>query len=650
MSLLTHWKLVHKECKLLYQLIISILNALLTLYRFRWVSLQLQNLCDPRRIKVEEDLLEELGRLPETLSDLYDRTYEEVLRSAKHSRSIGIKVLKWLRVAQRTLRISEIIGAVSVTDDGTMMQVTTRDILNMTCNLVVEDTAVGCLRYAHLSVREYLDTRPEFSDDETHRLLAERCLAAYMVYYLKDPLSDYAMFHWPTHYRKLSPLPRSVVLHTSLLQFLFQGSNTSTHFYQWRNDVDTRIGQDTSYTVEEVYGSNCIFMYKEKARSLHNEMRWVRSSNSEDYLKIDLRAAATPFFTACIYGLREVLEFQAKWQAIAFKAQLSDFCQVPGTQYLGYNGLHIAILSRHFDLVEFLLQNGLNTSLCTAKGETSLHIAARRQSATMLGLLLRYGADPNAISYFRKADPKNNKRLEPKTSPLPTDIRQSGIRSSLGFRQPTGRVLSVLDEDAEAPIHLAAREGDTRCLSELLRNGADVDTKTTLGSTALHIALLGGKNDVIEMLLAAGADANNSLMYGRTPLHLAAAAGNSRVISLLLQHGADPQKRDDKGSSAVDVACRYGHASAVEVLRPSFGSEGNSFQQHIADIYEPTSPPFNLDGSSLETRLDVEAEEDKAIFKLAVQDHRDALAAHESSTTIKQPDQHDFNYFDWERF
>ena len=622
---------------------------LLIFYRFRWVSLQLQNLCDSRRIKVEEDLLEELGRLPKTLLDLYDRIYEEVLRSAKHSRSIGIRVLKWLRVAQRTLTIPEILGAVSTTDDGTTTQVTTRDILNMTCNLVVEDTAVGCLRYAHLSVQEYLDSRPEFSDDETHRVVAERCLEAYTVYYPKDPLSQYAMFYWPTHHASMGPRARGVSLYTSLLHFLYQGSNSSPYFHYWRNDIDNKICQKKSYTVEEVYGSNSIFMYTQKPDSL-NEWSWIRSSNAEDYRKIDLRAATTPFFTACIYGLREVLEVQARRQAISFKAQLSEFCQVPGTQYRGYNGLHIAILSRNFDLVDFLLRNGLDTSICTKKGETPLHIAARRQSATMVELLLRCGADPNAISYIREGDTKDHRPGEPRGNPSSAQGRELGIRSSLGFRQTSGRVVSVIDEDAEAPIHLAAREGDTRCLSTLLKHGASVDMRTTLGSTALHTALLGGKNDIIKILLETGANVNNVLMYGRTPLHLATASGYINVMALLLQYGADPHQRDDSGNSAIEAARRYGHVAAVEVLRPSLGPEGKLFQPQVPTGSNlPSIHPVTIPHRpSFEAQLRADAKEDRAVFKLAVQDHCDTIAANTGHETANTAEQHAFNYFDYQ--
>ena len=100
------------------------------------------------------------------------------------------------------------------------MQSSTRDILKMTCDLFVGDTAVGCLRYAHLSVQEYLDSRPEFIDNECHRGLAERCLESFMTYYLgKDLLSKYAVFYWPQHYARLSSPLRCEVLHSSLLRF-----------------------------------------------------------------------------------------------------------------------------------------------------------------------------------------------------------------------------------------------------------------------------------------------------------------------------------------------------------------------------------------------------------------------------------------------
>ena len=70
--------------------------------RFRWVSLQLQNLCDPRRMQIEADVQQELGHLPKTLADLYAVIYKQILNSGQHSRQIAERVLKWLLICSKT--------------------------------------------------------------------------------------------------------------------------------------------------------------------------------------------------------------------------------------------------------------------------------------------------------------------------------------------------------------------------------------------------------------------------------------------------------------------------------------------------------------------------------------------------------------------
>ena len=508
----------------------------------------MQNLCDPRRIKVEKDLLEELGRLPQTLKELYDRTYEEVLQSANCSRSVGIKLLKWLLVARRTLRVSEILTAVSTLEDGTSMNLTPRDVLNMTCNLVVEDKALGCFRFAHLSVREYLDTRPEFSNDETHRLLVERCLDHYVLGYPDDALHDYSALFWPTHYASLGRHARSIVLHARLRYFLFHGANASVPFQNWRLDINSKSAGDLARSISfQSYVPVYVF-------------------EDEDDLRDKLCAAVNPFLTACIYGLPEVLQMQANLYVESFQTQLYQPCYVPDSRYYGLSGLHIAILSNFLGVTETLLQNDCKTSHCTAKGETPLYIAASCRNTAMIRLLLGYHANANGISYLHKVDASRKSSEGFQDDSI--DRRTTRTTSSLGFHQGLGRVLSILDEDCEAPIHLIARLGDKSCLSELLQHGADVNAKTTLGSNALHIAILGGHHQCVEMLVTAGADVNAPLMYGRLPLHLAAATGNKRMVSLLLRHGADPQKRDSSMCSAFDVATRYGHGATAARLVP----------------------------------------------------------------------------------
>jgi len=154
------------------------------------------------------------------------------------------------------------------------------------------------------------------------------------------------------------------------------------------------------------------------------------------------------------------------------------------------------------------------------------------------------------------------------------------------------------------PLHLAVAAGHTTLVEQLAAAGADLDTRTEDGRTALHVALerspdlvatlralgapvdaasaafLGDADrlaralddgapltdpatDVHLLSWAATGDAPSSagllLERGADPdcgaLHAAAAAGSSRVVALLLGAGADVDRRDrDTGRTPLHTA------------------------------------------------------------------------------------------------
>lgn len=545
-------------------------DANIEIGRFRWVSLQLQNLCNQRRIKIEADLLVELGRLPQGLHETYGIIFQQLLDSGKHSRSIGIKILRWLQVAQYPLKITKIKAAVLGSAEARSSDMTTRDLLNMTCNLVVEDNALNCLRYAHTSVLEFLASRPDFSDNEAHSMAAERCLEVYSSSTekcLEDPLLSYANSWWPVHYAKVGSDASRDALRQSLLQFCFSGPVVSSAFNEWR----TTVTDDSAEIV----------------------------------------AATSPFYVACLYGIVDLLKYATHRLVRMEGYPGTEACHLPGNDYNGYQGIHMAVHRGHCDVVEYLLKNGLSASLQTEQlrtrqGETVLHVAARCQRASLIDLLIRYGAYPDALSTNAKEAYREKGTAEPATFEVlvhPFGDSPPRLQSSLGFRQATGGVLSVIDEDSEAALHLTARTGDMECLQTLLRHNADVNVRTTLGSTALHLAVLKRRKAIVEELLRSGANPDEKLTYGRTPLHFAAALGQMDIVPLLLHHGADPNLRDVSMSTAHDLAARFGHTTLVESYLPSSSSvsagSGLEYdqlqqQQHHGHIFNDDDFAFNV--------------------------------------------------------
>ena len=77
----------------------------------------------------------------------------------------------------------------------------------------------------------------------------------------------------------------------------------------------------------------------------------------------------------------------------------------------------------------------------------------------------------------------------------------------------------------------------------------------------------------VEELLKRGANPNTKDEKGRTPLHYAAAMGHLDIAKLLLERGADPSARDKYGQTPANVARAEGHSEVAELIE-SWAREG----------------------------------------------------------------------------
>ncbi|KAJ5370546.1 uncharacterized protein N7496_006638 [Penicillium cataractarum] len=525
---------------------------------FRWVTLQLQNLCDSHRIKCEEDLLQELGRLPRSLADTYDMIYNQIVQSGARSKTIGERVLKWLLATQRPLKINELQAAVSVDDGGQHSPLSKRDILAMTCNLVVEDTELGIFRYAHTSVLEYLETRPEFDASQVNMLLLSRCMDTLL--HLSsfqhsqctgdwgtcpdERFKDYASSFWLQHCVSCSDHDRQQGVSSKIKAFLFNGLQKTIALSDWENGIHYWSLCQQGGSVEWIVS----LLYRESGRGLGNPTHW---------------------FLTCAIGLTEIIEQMslAEINALNKNLRFSAFdgeinFELQQTKGLGMNGLHMAIIGSNEATVEVLLRKGLSISERTDSNETCLSLATTCNNPVVVELLCSAGADPNESCPVKMKDAIgtiNQTHLDPESREF--DRRP---QTAMGFRQQTRTVL--IDEDIETPLHSASFYGNDLTVTALLKWGADINARSWLGSTVLHKAMEGDHQHVAILLIKAGADASTPLMYGRTPLHLAAAMGQDKLAECLIQHGANALARDHFGKTPQEIARRYGHHSIVQIL------------------------------------------------------------------------------------
>lgn len=197
------------------------------------MSLQIENLCDSRRIKIEGDLVDELARLPRSLADMYALILENIGQIEQRGRTVAETIFKWL-LCTEDARSQVTIAACSGTIATDCRRLSIPDILDVCSTLVIYDEAEDRFRFAHLSIQEFFESQPGYTPSNANRFILERSLQALMGD--QSPLDlfrSYATFHWYLHYHRLVEQHRKEAFELHAKRFLFSGVESSEFFENW---------------------------------------------------------------------------------------------------------------------------------------------------------------------------------------------------------------------------------------------------------------------------------------------------------------------------------------------------------------------------------------------------------------------------------
>lgn len=228
----------------------------------------------------------------------------------------------------------------------------------------------------------------------------------------------------------------------------------------------------------------------------------------------------------------------------------------------------------------------ISTGVCAQSADRSVNVtvvsedqllfinAVDRDRADVVSEMLKKGVSPNLIC-------KNN---EPA---LVRALRMDSRRVAEVLIQAPGINLDEETEYGENAVMLAAFAGNLRLVRQLVERGARINK--VVGWTALHYAATEGHNDIVVYLLGEGANVNTRTENGVSALYMAARKPSREVVMTLLRAGAYRDVCNDKGQSPADAARAAGDAQLADFLKTERCVEprpGVSFKQNSPDMVQ----------------------------------------------------------------
>ncbi len=123
-----------------------------------------------------------------------------------------------------------------------------------------------------------------------------------------------------------------------------------------------------------------------------------------------------------------------------------------------------------------------------------------------------------------------------------------------------------VDNDGNTSLIVAARNGLSDTIKELIALKADVDETNKSGETALMYATLEGRADIVKILIGAKANVNAVKNNGTTALIWATDHGNIDAVNALIDGGADIDKASNNGDTPLMIAAWEDRTGIVETL------------------------------------------------------------------------------------
>ncbi|KAH6650436.1 ankyrin repeat-containing domain protein [Chaetomium tenue] len=447
----------------------------------------------------EEDLPDNLDRLPHTLRAVYEDMLKEHARRSGVTAEQQAKILMCVTHASRPLRLIELGSLLS-----RMLHVDLRrgkDLVRAGCGRLLELLEDETVSVIHHSFTEFLHDASRRDDGDAFPVLEAEASHAVLAVLLLEYLDG-------------CPPPDATRADRSAAASRHPDFLRNEHERRMKILSDTRLNQPLVS-----YAANNLFFHIGKVPCGTSANQLLAALGR--YLVPD-----RPAFQTLPYPKRPV-PVLSSYNTLHLLTAVGNGASIPTyvVDYFvekepalldsrdadGLTPLAYASMNGHAHLVELLLAKGADPTSGASDGMTPLHLAARHGQAAVVHLLLGAGVDP-----LIKACP-----------------------GSRPWGDDADDYMGITEEEAEEQrgkaVFLAFKGGDPEVIKAFI-------PFIPPGEINLYLHLADTVENVKAILDTSQADVN-CYISGLTKLYRAAQAKNPDLVKFLLQHGADPNQR-----------------------------------------------------------------------------------------------------------
>ncbi|KAJ5497544.1 hypothetical protein N7463_009531 [Penicillium fimorum] len=562
---------------------------------FQWAALQAHQI---QKCKTESSVWKRLENLPDGIQKAYDEAWSQIEELEEPDKILANRAMLWIMAAERPLSTSQIICAVRVNTTGELPtladEIEEQGLLSLCNNLLTIDSQQKVWRFAHLSVREYLETKMQWTLPRANFHAASACLSWFITMYDKDDsdeinLSDwegqpepadvlhlmhpfhlYMRHHWAKHVQEAED-DEEATLSSLLKCFLGSPEESSKQYQKWYEVMANDLANIVSVT--DLQGTDVYKFYLEAGGFDEAEFDTCDFNQAQhpEYgeFESELGPSDSAIYAMCHLSLGTILSDW--WENAEFN--------VSRVNERGHNLLTLAARVGCTPICKTLVEKGanLNQQIGGQDYGNALHAAAHRGHTETVRYLLEAGADVNMIV-------ENGKH----GSALIAALASARVDTAKFLIQKGGADVNKTytpkeeeeDEDLEpvvvlTPIALAAKIRGTELLKTLVDAGANVNVSEQSGN-ALSVAIRFHNFEGAKYLIQkAKADVNLPILEASFCSLLERASTDSRnleIVKCLVEAGAkvNPSECGEHGTPL--AAAAYGinnanKASSIETVK-----------------------------------------------------------------------------------